>query len=162
MRLTLVTVLTLAATTAAHAAGTVSVTFIEPERFIDARDRTGDYTSALTQIEDHLKYLGNRFLPDGRQLKIEITDVDLAGNLFPSRSMTDQYRRVRGNSDFPRIDLRYTLEVGGQEVRRGQESLRDMDYTHQTPSYSSYDPMRYEKLLLEHWFKARFATPDPQ
>ena len=162
MRLTLLTALTLAGAAAAHAAGTVSVSFIQPERFIDAQDRNRDHTSALKQIEDHLKYLGNRYLPDGQQLKIEVTDVDLAGNLRPSRSMTDQFRLVRGQADWPRIDLRYTLEVNGQETRRGQESLREMDYTHQVPRYSSYDPMRYEKQLLEHWFKARFASPEPQ
>ena len=161
MRLILITGLVLGAS-AVHAAGTVNVSFIEPERFIDARDRSRDYSSALNQISDHLKYLASRFLPDGQQLKIEITDVDLAGDLVPTPSMTDQYRRVVGESDFPRIDLRYSLEVNGKQVRSGQESLRDMDYTHQVPSYSSYDPMRYEKLLLEHWFKTRFALPEPQ
>lgn len=162
MRLTLVTVLTLAGAAAAHAAGTVNVSFIAPERFIDAQDRNRDYTSALKQIEDHLKYLGKRYLPDGQQLKIEVTDVDLAGNLYPSRSMTEQFRLVQGKADFPRIDLRYTLESNGQQIKQGQESLREMDYTHEVPSYSSYEAMRHEKLLLEHWFKARFATPEPQ
>lgn len=162
MRLILLTALTLACAAAANAAGTVSVSFIEPDKFIDARDRNRDNTSALKQIDEHLQYLGRRYLPDGRTLKIEVTDVDLAGELRPSRSLTDQFRLVQGRADWPRIDLRYVLGAGGQEMRRGEESLRDMDYTNEIPKYSSYEPMRYEKALLEAWFKARFATPDPQ
>jgi len=164
MRLTLVTILTLACASAAHAGGVVSVSFIEPSRFIDAKDRSGDATSSLKQIEEYLQYLGKRYLPDGQQLKIEITDVDLAGELRPSRSLTEQFREVRGRADWPRIDLRYSL-VGpdGKELRSGQESLRDMDYTNQIPSYgANYEPMRYEKQLLEHWMKMRFTAPEAQ
>ncbi|HTP74432.1 MAG TPA: DUF3016 domain-containing protein [Burkholderiaceae bacterium] len=143
----------------ASAGGIVNVTFVDPERFTDAGDRSYQYSpNVLKQLEEQFRSLGERVLADGQLLTIDVTDVDLAGELRPApRRGGDWIRVVRGRADWPRIALRYTLEANGQLVKRGEETLADLDYTHNIPIYSTYQPLSWERLMLEAWFKARFS-----
>ena len=160
MRLTPIAALLFTCAAAAQTGGTVNVSFIEPERFSDAGDRSYYYSPAtLKKIEQYLQYLGQHYLPDGAVLKVEVTNVDLAGELRPVPSRGDQVRIVRGAADWPRFSLRYTLEGSGLPVKQGEEALANLDYANALPNIGSYEPMRYEKLLLEAWFKARFVQP---
>jgi hypothetical protein len=159
MRLTPLATLLLACIGAAWAGGTVNVSFIEPERFSDAGERSYYYSPAtLQKVEQYLQHLGQRYLPDGQALKVEVTDIDLAGELRPVPGRGDWVRIARGKADWPRFKLRYTLEAGGQPVKQGEETLANLDYMHVLPDIGSYEPMRYERLLLEAWFKARFTA----
>jgi len=152
-------------TMTASAGGTVNVTFVDPERFTDAGERSYQYSpNVLQQLEQQFHALGERILADGQVLTVDVTDVDLAGELRPApRRGGDWVRVVRGRADWPRIALRYTLQANGQEVKRGEETLADLDYTHNIPIYSTYQPLSWERQMLEAWFKARFApAPEPQ
>ena len=158
MRLTTIAALLLACAGTAQAGGTVNVSFIEPERFSDAGERSYSYSAdTLKQIEQYLQVLGQRYLAEGDVLKVDVTDVDLAGELRPVPSRGDQVRIVRGRADWPRFSLRYALEGNGRPVKQGEETLANLDYANTLPSIGSYEPMRYERLLLEAWFKARFV-----
>jgi hypothetical protein len=145
----------------ASAGGIVNVKFVDPKRFTDAGERSYQYSpNVLEQLERQMQTLGERILADGQVLNIEVTDVDLAGELRPApRRGGDWVRVVRGRADWPRIALRYTLEANGQVVKRGEETLADLDYTHNIPIYSTYQPLSWERQMLEAWFKARFAAP---
>ena len=158
MRLTPLAALLL--TGAAWAGGTVNVSFIEPERFTDAGERSYYYSpAALKQIEEYLQWLGQRYLADGQVLKIEVTDVDLAGELRPIVSRGDMVRIVRGRADWPRFKLRYTLaDHDGKTLSHGEETVADLDYTRNVATTGDYNPMKYERLLLEAWFRARFTA----
>jgi hypothetical protein len=144
---------------AAQAAGTVKVAFVEAERFTDAGRSPSDRAANLRVLEQHLGALGQRHLADGQSLTLEITDVDLAGSLKPWRHSAEEIRVVRGMADWPRITLRYTLETPGQTVSRGEAQIADMNYTGHIATYSSGDPLRYEKQMLDAWFKSTFAAP---
>lgn len=158
MRLTTIAALLLVSAGAAQAGGTVNVSFIEPEHFTDAGERSYYYSPAtLKVIEQYLHDLGQRYLADGLVLKIDVTDIDLAGWPQPAAGRGQGVRIVRGRADWPRISLRYTLEAIGQPAKQGEETLADLDYTNVLrPSTGDYE-LRYERLLLETWFKARFV-----
>ena len=147
------------ATMAAQAAGTVKVAFVEAERFTDAGRSQSDRAANLRVLEQHLGALGQRLLADGQSLTLEITDVDLAGSLKPWRHSAEEIRVVRGMADWPRITLRYSLESPGQTVRRGEAQIADMNYTGHIATYGSGDPLRYEKQMLDAWFRSTFAAP---
>lgn len=156
--------LTLTGMGLAHAAGAVKVSFIEPDKFADAGNTRSDVPATLAALEQHVQALGQRYLADGQTLTIEVLDVDLAGAVKPPpRHATGDIRVVRGDgsADWPRINLRYTLEVPGQAPRRGEESIKELFYQQKNPRYSSSDPLRYEKQMLDQWFKARFAPKQP-
>jgi hypothetical protein len=149
------TLLTVAA--AAQAGGTVNVKFVEPDKFYDAGNRTFDQAANLKVIEQFMQQLGQRYLPDGQVLDIDVLDVDLAGYVRPTRN--GDLRVVRGKADWPSFSLRYALSSGGQALKSGEERVKDMNYTGHIPSYGTRDPLRYEKQVLDGWFKERFTAP---
>jgi len=139
----------------AQAAGKVEVSYIAPEKFTDvglgsfARDRSLD---GLTQIFEHL----GRFLPDGQTLRVEVLDVDLAGEIRPA-SVHD-YRVVRGGVDWPQVMLRYTLQgADNSTLKSGEERVRDLNYLFGRRGLTVDNTnLPYEKRMLENWFREHF------
>jgi hypothetical protein len=63
----------------------------------------------------------------------------------------------------PCIDLNYTLDAGNKASQPRRERVCDPDYLRSLePQYSEHDPLVYEKRMLEHWFRARFAGAAPR
>ena len=139
------------------AAGTVTVSFVNAPGFSDAGSTPWEEKSNLHALAQHLQGLGQRLLPADQVLKVEVLDVDLAGTMRPSRRAGADLRIVRGGADWPRINLRYTLEVNGKPWRSGEESVADMNYSNGLVGVRGSEPLHYEKHMLDAWFKARFA-----
>jgi hypothetical protein len=159
MRSIATTLMLLAVAAAAHAGGTVNVTFVEPDKFYDSGTTQFDKPTNLKVIEQFLQDLGKRYLPDGQVLDIEVLNVDLAGYVRPTRRSATELRIVRGKADWPSFELRYALSSGGQSLKRGEERVADLNYTGHIASYGTRDPLRYEKQMLDGWFKERFTAP---
>ena len=143
---------------AAQAAGTVAVSFVEPEKFTDARDARRDATDNLRVLREHIESAASRHLADGQKLSVEVLDVDLAGEVRPSRGLQQDVRVLKGRADWPRITLRYTLEAAGQAVRRGEKTISDMAYLQRSNVLAYRDALSYEKRMLDEWFKSQFAA----
>lgn len=153
------TALCIAAWSAAAEAAVV-VSFSQPERYRDAGRDGGRITSAkepaLVEIARHLERLGSQRLAAGQTLKIEVLDVDLAGEVNPLQRLSPHTRVMRANT-WPRIRLRYALEEGGVVRAQGEEMIVDTDYQSHASTITASDPLRYEKAMLEDWFKRRVA-----
>jgi hypothetical protein len=141
-----------------YAAGDVSVSFVNAPRFADAGATPADEERNLQTLAQHLRLLGQRYLPDGQTLNIEVLDVDLAGQVRPSRPSAADVRIMKGAADWPKLHLRYTLQAHGVTLRSGDETIADMDYLHRLSGFGGSDPWRPEKRMLDDWFKARFAS----
>jgi len=139
------------------AAGSMSVSFADPAGFSDAGDTPRERTANLKALADHLQSLARRYLPADQLLKVEVLDVELAGTVHPTPHAGHDLRIVNGGADWPRIHLRYTLEASGQQPQSGEERLADANYTWGFAGITSSDPLRYEKRLLDDWFKSRFV-----
>lgn len=140
----------------AHAAGAVKVSFVQPERFTDAGYFGRDRADNLDALARYLQTLAARQLADGQTLDIQVLDVDLAGRMKPIGPRGD-VRVLNGRVDWPRIKLHYSLEAGGQVLRSGDDSLADLNYLQHVPGRYDGDALHYEKVMLDAWFKARFA-----
>jgi Protein of unknown function (DUF3016) len=141
----------------AQAAGTVQVNFVEPDKFADARDAYMSREQHLKTLEQHLKAAAAPYLADGQTLKIDVLDVDLAGEVrFGARP--HDVRVMRGRADWPRIEMRYSLEAAGQAARSGQARVQDLAYLQRLPSYHQNEALAYERRMLDEWFKAEFAS----
>lgn len=139
----------------ALAAGTasagVTVNYIEPDRFTDVPFASWERDETLKELTEHFAKLGAQ-LPPGQNLRVDITDVDLAGREYPTRGVRD-LRVIRSNSvDWPRIDLRYTVEQDGRVLRSGEAQLRDMSFMDRVTRASDSDNLRYEKRMIDEWF----------
>src|SRR4051794_38864780 len=93
--------------------GTVQVSYVNPSKFLDAGNSAWDEKDNLNALARFMERLGRDFLPTDQTLRIEVLDVDLAGSVRVGSSI----RTVRGRADWPRINVRYTLEADGQPQR---------------------------------------------
>ena len=144
----------------AQATGTAEVRFVEPEHYTDIGRTAGDRQRHLGLIERHVQALARR-LPDGQHLRLEVLDVDLAGEERWVGSYPD-LRVLRGRADWPRMQVRYTLSAGGQTLRSGEERLQDMAYLDRAADLPRGEPLAYDLRLLDEWFAARVLGPAPR
>jgi hypothetical protein len=141
-------------------AGSVTVSFAEPIAYTtyqDAGNTRWQERANLQALADHLQALGQRYLPADQALKVELLDVDLAGSTHASRRSGYDFRVVRGRADWPRVNVRYSLEAGGKPVQSGEEWVTDMGYAHGFVGVRRAEALHYEKRMLEAWFKSRFV-----
>jgi len=141
---------------AALSAGTLSVNFVDPEKYTDAAYRSPygnarERAAVTDDIRKHFEDLAARNLPDGYALDIDVLDVDLAGQFEPWRSPGYDLRVVR-DVTWPRMTLRYTLHQGDTVVASGEQRIVDQNFNFGVNTYTSYDPLRYEKAMMDRWF----------
>jgi hypothetical protein len=143
---------------AGSASAGVTVAFANPDSFRDMPFSPTDRADVLKELTEHFESLG-KDLPPGYDLRVEVLDLDLAGELRPNFRGHNDIRVLRGGADWPRMQVRYTLEANGQVISRGEDALSDMTYLNRTPRYAEHDNLRYEKRMINEWFKEKFAAP---
>ncbi len=142
---------------AAQAAGTVKVSYVQPEAFADIGIAGHDRESNLQQLSKHFEILATRYLADGQTLSVEVLDVDLAGTMKPVRRGGQDFRVLKGAADWPRVTLRYTLQAAGSPSRSGEAKLADLGYLQNVDSVRSREPLYSERRMLDKWFAAQFG-----
>lgn len=148
--------LALNAAVCAHAAGTVQVSFADPEKFTDFRDRNTTLDENMKALERAIVDAAAPHVADGQTLKIDVLDVDLAGEPKPGARATD-VRVLRGRADWPRITLRWSLEAAGTAPRRGNAVVQDMTYLERSRPSLSAISLPYERRMLADWFRREFG-----
>jgi hypothetical protein len=145
---------------AAPAAPVVEVVFVNPDRYADAspgsflvNERERD--AMLELLRRHLQSLGAKHLAEGDRLRVEILDLDLAGE-FESWRLRGHDVRILRDATPPRIHLRYTLARAGVESA-GEERLAGLNYLRQASRCRSGGPLCHERLLLDWWFASRIV-----
>lgn len=131
---------------------TTTVTYAAPDKFSDLPFVPWDREQTLNDLTEHFSRLGAS-LPPGQDLRIEVTDVDLAGRLVPSARHGRDLRILSGRADWPRIELRYAVEQDGRVLKSGEARLADMNYLMHGNRYFDGEPLRYEKQMIDEWFK---------
>jgi hypothetical protein len=129
-----------------------SVMFTDPDRYTDMPFAQWDRADVLKQVEEHFAKLA-KSLPPGQDLKVEVTDIDLAGNVDYARGAARDLRVLRGTADWPRMQLKFSVESGGKTVKSGEASVSDMNYLRNMNRYPNNEPLRYEKRMLDQWFE---------
>lgn len=144
------TLLCAAALPLAHAAGSVEVQWLEPAQYSDAGRSNVDRERVTQILGQHFQKLA-RLLPDGQVLKVQVTDLDLAGEIEPFR--WQGLRVLRGRADWPRMSLRYTLTADGRTLKSGEAQLQDMGYSFSRRT----EDLGHEKRMVEQWVRAEFS-----
>lgn len=143
---------------AAPADAATRVRFIAPQTYTDGNLswRPVDQRLTLEGLTRIIDNLGNRYLPKGYDLDIDVLDIDLAGKINPLTSRTGELRVMRGDT-WPSMKLRYTLRNGSRIVARGEDTLRSMNYLMDPIAVRSNEPLRFEKAMLANWLRQRVA-----
>lgn len=138
---------------AIHVNAAVTVNFTKPDAYTDIGFSSWEKDKVMKDLSQHFDKLGAQ-LPQGQDLKIEVLDIDLAGRIEPRFRTTGQDIRVlRGSADWPVIQLRYSIESVGKVVKSGEARVADMSYLQNYNRYNTGEPLRYEKRMLDNWFK---------
>jgi hypothetical protein len=156
MRRTLIALSLVAAASAAMAAGQVDVSFKPIDQLSDVGRGSFDGERNVKALTDHFKSLAAR-LPDGQTLKIEVQDVNMAGEMKPMRGGSD-IRVMKGNADWPTIDLRWSLQADGRTLKSADERLADLSYLMHPVRGLGEGPVAYEARMIDRWFKERIVA----
>lgn len=146
---------------AASAPAAVTVQYVHPESFTDVGDgfRGGPEArrAFLEALDRHLKQRAGGALDAGQTLRVEISDVDMAGEFESWRIAGADVRIIR--DVYPaRIDLNFRLaDASGAMLKQGERRLRDTGLVRDVSRYSN-DPLRYEKALIDAWVEREFPA----
>jgi hypothetical protein len=139
---------------AAFAGATVS--YVDAKNFTDVPRNERDREIVERDITAHFDKLSSK-LGKNETLKVEVLDIDLAGREEPRIGHTFDLRIVRGQADWPMMKFKYVLERDGKSVASGEARVADLNYTMGFNRYSSSEPLRYEKRMLDVWFRETFT-----
>lgn len=141
-------------------AATVDVSFVEPAKFADAGRGSFETERTTKALAEIFQTYGKR-LPASQSLKIEVIDVDLAGDLHWGRAAVNEIRVLRGRADWPRMELRYTLTENGRVLKSGEARLSDMTYLQHSLGPRYREPLGYEQRMIDEWITATFGPAAP-
>jgi len=127
-------------------------------------DKYRDLGRSVSEREDiqkalqaHFQRLATDRLPAGQTLRIDLLEINRAGEMDFRRRLPDEIRVMR-EVTWPQMEFSYVLLEGGKELKSGKASLSDMNYLHgSSVRYTDGDPLRYEKPMIDKWFDAEFG-----
>ncbi|HEY1042455.1 MAG TPA: DUF3016 domain-containing protein [Telluria sp.] len=96
-------------------------------------------------------------LTPGHELKIEVLDINLAGDIKPNFRTPTDIRVHRGRADGPEMKVRFSITENGKVLVSGEESMTDTNYLRRSNRYYKDDELRYEKQMIDDWLSARFG-----
>ncbi len=139
----------------------VTVTFTKPDQFTDMPFSNSGRDEVFRVLQQHFEKLGAK-LPAGQDLKVDVGDIDLAGTIEPARANSSaDFRILRGGADWPMIKLRYAVEEKGKAIKSGEARVSDLNYLREFNRYSTNEPLRYERKMLDDWFAKEIAPARP-
>jgi hypothetical protein len=143
-----------------ESASRISVIFVEPEKFTDARRAELEpmSTGVVGELQKFIVATGARYVPENTKLNIRVTDIDLAGDFESFRGpQADHVRIVKGVYP-PHIVLEFeVVDSTAKVVKTGKRDLTDIDYQLRS-FYPRQDYLRYEKDILRDWLRDEFGA----
>jgi hypothetical protein len=137
-------------------AGESKVNWQEPEKFSDIRPGNESRDAFQQRLMGDFETMFANFakkLPDGHQLEVKITDLDLAGDVNAAYGMASRDIRIIKDIYSPRMNFSYTLKnQKGELLASGSESLRDMDFMSKSRLMLGSSGFPYEEKMLRDWF----------
>ena len=138
-------------------AATSEVTWTDHEKYRDihsgSEGRKHFRERTFKSFEKHFAKLAEN-LPKGQTLKINVTDVDLAGDTLSGG--INQLRIIK-DIYFPRMNFSYELaDANGSIITSGEIVLKDMSFMMGSNSKYRNKSLSYEKVMLDDWFAKTF------
>ncbi len=137
----------------------INVSFDKSRKYADAGMSGDEAISNVRDLATYIAGIAKRDLPVDAEFNVEILDVDLAGD----RRLVGRgvwIRHMSGDADWPNLKVKFTLHVPGRPPMEGIDKISGENYLMHGESLS-YDPMRYEKLMIDQWFKYRIVEGNP-
>ena len=146
------------------AAGTITVDYIQPEKFTDVKERqfksAPEKNAHLKNLKSWLEKDGAKHIADGQALRLRILDIDLAGDFEPWNGPNFQDVRVLKDIYPPRIKLQFTLQDrDGKVLGEGERELRNLSYLMDS-SFASRNALEHDERMLKDWLRKEFKKAE--
>jgi len=144
----------------------LEVTWENPKKYTDIRtsnmSRAKYREQVFEDLEAHITELVED-LPEEQKLVIKVSNLDLAGEVFPSSfiglGLNGNEIRVIEDMYIPRIEFSYQLLDGtGKVLQENDVKLKDMGFLDRPNRMFSNERLRYEKNMLSEWFGDEFPS----
>jgi len=140
-------------------AGVAKVNWQDSDHYADIRPtnetQAGFQSRVFKEFENMFDKMAKK-LPDGYKLQVNVTDLDLAGEVWPMHRAAGRDIRIVRDIDWPRISFTYVLKDSqDKEVASGKEDLADMNFRARPNIRSGMDGFGYEENMLNDWFSAK-------
>ena len=157
--ITLLTIATFVLLPQVTHAATTEVTWTDHEKYRDIKPssegRKHFRERVFKNFEKHFAKLAEK-LPEGQILKLNITDVDLAGDTHVGG--VDQIRIVK-DIYFPKMNFSYSLfDANGIVVLSEEVILKDMNFMMGNTLKYKNKSLGYEKKMIDEWFTETFKS----
>ena len=146
-------------------AGEVSVTWSDPAKFTDIVASNSTDKAYHKSIE---KALSAEFkaqaakLPEGQKMTVNITDIDLAGEVDPVPTRAGYRVRILKDVYYPqlRFDYKITNQTGAIVKEQADVTLKDAGFLSRSGNAASRQDFYYERQMIKTWFgKDILANP---
>jgi hypothetical protein len=162
----IISAMTLGLSSQVEAKAVVEIEWDKPEKYRDVRpsneSRNKFREATFKRINEYMNELALA-LPDNKKLLMKVSDLDLAGQVWPAshlglgHSVSDV--RIIKNIDIPRINFSYQLlNESGEVLQQSEVKLKDMSFLDRSNRFFKSESLRYEKNMLQRWFKQEFST----
>jgi hypothetical protein len=138
------------------------VTWTNPSEYSDidegSSSRKSFQANVLESLGKHFSKLSKK-LPEGQTLKVEVTDLDLAGHV--NYGAMNDFRVIK-DIYIPRISFSYELLSADKSVL-SEDSVKLKNLGFMIGSGGRYmhsDEFKYEKRMLDKWFNKTFIKQD--
>ncbi len=142
-------------------AAEVEVKWEDPDSYTDVKpaneSRGGFQKRTFNALEEYFAELAES-LPDGQTWSVTVTNLDLAGQVWPSSfvgfgSSAGTDIRLIKEIDIPRIAFSYTLtDASGATIKSADVKLKDMGFMDGLARKRHRDNLAYEKEMIREWF----------
>jgi hypothetical protein len=138
------------------------VTWANPSEYSDIDAGNNSRKSFQAKVFGSLgKHFGtlSKKLPEGQTLKVEVTDLDLAGQV---RYGVMNEIRVIKDIYIPRISFTYQLlSVDKSVISEDSVKLKNIGFMHGSAGRNMHhDEFKHEKRMLDKWFNKTFIKQD--
>merc|ERR1711916_359702 len=133
----------------------VEITWEDPKSYTDVRpsneSRVRFRNRVMRELGEYFEELAES-LSEGQQLSINVTNVDLAGHVWPTFGGGAVDIRIIRDLDIPRMTFSYSLSENNEVIKTADVSLKDMAFMNRATNIRHNDALRYEKVMLKRWF----------
>jgi hypothetical protein len=156
----------MAATENAATQNPIKVSWQAPEKFTDIRPASESKKRFQEKVMTAFDKMWADFatdLPEGYQIEIVMTDVDLAGDVNPMYRANHVDIRVIKDIYMPRVKLNYVLTgPQQQEIARATDvKIQDMGFMNSSAIGALNREFHYEHEMLKKWFKKTILSQIP-
>ncbi|NKF49395.1 DUF3016 domain-containing protein [Shewanella sp. WXL01] len=140
--------------------GVVKIEWQNPKKFRDIKtsnERQSRFEARLFEtLTKNLDKEVTKTLKPNQKLEMQVSNLDLAGDMRPTFGATTGDLRIIKDLYPPRMTFTYQVLEGDKVVVAGDEKLVDMTFMNNVRN-RNHKPFQYETVMLKNWFNKTVA-----